>query len=98
MSLHTIRQSCVARRWIGALAVLVLAMRAAGPTGFMIGQADGHLSVVLCPAGGSPMAVHSASAEVAIGAMHHHAGGHAAEAHAAHHLTGAGSRPFALAG
>jgi hypothetical protein len=92
MSLHTIRQSCVARRWIGALAVLVLAMRAAVPSGFMIGQADGHLSVVLCPAVGSPIAVHSASAEGAMGAMHHHA-----DAHAAHHLTAAASCPFALA-
>jgi len=95
MSLHTIGQSPIARRWIGALAVLVLAMRAAIPTGFMLGQADGQLNVVLCPAVGAPLAPlapHDASAESLMSGMHHHA-----DAHAAHHLTAAASCPFALA-
>ncbi|HMI36360.1 MAG TPA: DUF2946 family protein [Steroidobacteraceae bacterium] len=101
MSLHTIRRSCVARHWIGALAVLVLAMRAAVPTGFMVGQAGGHLSFVLCPVVGSTLALHGVAAESSKHLLHHHSGGAAStsplDAHAAHHLTAAASCPFALA-
>ena len=101
MSLHTIGQSPIARRWIGALAVLVLAMRAAVPTGFMVGQAGDHLSFVLCPAVGSALALHGVAAESSKHLLHHHSGGAAStsqlDAHAAHHLTAAASCPFALA-
>ena len=101
MSLHTIRQSSAARHWIGALAVLVLAMRAAVPTGFMVGQAGGHLSFVLCPAVGSPHVLPGVAAEPSAHLLHHHLGGAAGpsplDAHAAHHLTASASCPFALA-
>ncbi len=101
MSLHAIWQSCVARHWIGALAVLVLAMRAAVPTGFMVGQAGGHLSFVLCPAVGSALVVPGVAAQSSTHLLHHHSGGAAStsqlDAHAAHHLTAAASCPFALA-
>ena len=84
MSLYAIGRSGATRRWIGALAVLVLALRALVPTGFMLAQAGGHLTVVVCPA---------AAPTLTMAGMHHHAG-----AHAAHHLAAAASCPFALSG
>jgi hypothetical protein len=88
MSLHAIGRSRAARRWLGGLAVLVLALRALAPTGFMLERVDGQLSMVLCsgaaPTPGMP-------------GMHHgpHPGGQAGHPH---HLAAAASCPFALSG
>lgn len=86
MSLHAIGRSRSARRWIGGLAVLALALRALVPNGFMLERLDGRLSMVLCTA---------AAPTLSMPGMHHdmHLSGHGA-----HHLTAAASCPFALSG
>ena len=86
MSLHAISRSRAARHWVGAVAVLVLALRALVPTGFMLERVDGRLSVVLCAA---------TAPTLAMPGMHHdmHLAGHGV-----HHLMAAASCPFALSG
>jgi hypothetical protein len=86
MPLHAIGRSRAARRWIGGLAVLALALRSLVPTGFMLERLDGQLSMVLCAA---------AAPTLSMPGMHHdaHLGGHAG-----HHLAAAASCPFALSG
>ena len=85
MSLHAIGRSRVARYWVGAFTVLVLALRVLVPSGFMLEHADGRFSMVLCAA---------AAPTHSMAGMHHHMqmGGHGA-----HHLATA-SCPFALSG
>jgi len=76
----------VRRRWFALLALCALALHAAVPTGFMVGVADGHAGLVLCPGVGP---VHATNAAQMPG-MNHHAGLHAGAA--------ASSCAFALAG
>jgi hypothetical protein len=85
VSLQVIGRSAPMRKWLGALAVLVLAMRSLVPTGYMLAPVEGHLSVVIC------------AVDAPLGAMtgaHHHHGAHvhslsdaavAGFAHASHH-------------
>jgi len=102
MSLYAIGHSIAARRWIGALAVLVLALRALVPAGFMLAQVDGRLSVVVCPAAAATLAVATASDGASMPGMHDGAGALSTPlhtgAHAAHHLAVAASCPFVLSG
>jgi hypothetical protein len=97
MSLQTIGRSHAARRWIGALAVLVLGLRGLVAYGYMLAPVEGRLSVVLCPeavAGQGLPAMHHG--EHATHGMHSNQGPHAT-LHGAHELASAGSCPFAIA-
>ncbi|MBS0389432.1 MAG: hypothetical protein JSR15_13215, partial [Proteobacteria bacterium] len=51
LSMQVIGQSRVARRWITALALLAMALKAAIPVGYMMATVDGRATLILCPSG-----------------------------------------------
>ena len=88
MASQTIFRSRI-RRWISVLAVLVFAVRALLPTGYMLTEVHGQLSMVMCPAGlHHGGGTHHLSPMPPMDGMHH----------SAHDSLSTTHCPFALAG
>jgi hypothetical protein len=77
------------RQWLGAAAMLVFALRALIPAGYMLAAVEGHTRLVMCPAG-----VYHGVPRHAMSDMGHALGMN----HAAHEALAADHCPFALAG
>jgi hypothetical protein len=77
--------------WLALCALTVFGLRALVPTGYMLAATDGHLRLVICPAG--IQRAHDMTAS-GMTAMEHGASMH----HAGHEATGAEHCPFALSG
>ena len=100
MTLQAIHRSHLARRWFGALVVLVFGLKALTPTGFMFAAVDGHAQWVMCPAGVYHAGgMHHAAGMLSMAGTHHGLGINHPPAldHAAHASLAAQQCPFALA-